>query len=217
MTGGPGLPPAAPGFNGQAMVSRVRSEPADAGTDDPFVLIIDDLKELASAEAGEQLTTLLTSLPAGVRAVLSARRDPPLRLHQLRLAGELAEIRGPQLRFTEDETRELLASAGIALPDPVVTVLHERTEGWAAGLRLAVLSLSGRPDPERFVAAGENFWAGVKGHLDAVTERAAAPGHRQVHRGAGGRRRRGLHLHHDVPHHAVAAPRPRHEWGPVHP
>src|SRR5476649_1809837 len=80
------------------------------------------------------------------------RRDLPLRLHQLRLAGELAEIRGPQLRFTEDETRALLRAAGIALPEPAMATLHQRTEDWAAGLRLAVLSLSGNPHPEQFVA-----------------------------------------------------------------
>ena len=76
----------------------------------------------------------------------------PLRLHQLRLAGELAEIRAADLRFTEHETRELLAASGITLSDAGVTLLHQRTEGWAAGLRLAVLSLAGHPDPERFVA-----------------------------------------------------------------
>ena len=142
--------PAAPGFNGQAMVDKVVAELAAAGG--PFVLIIDDLHELGSAEAAEQLTALLTSLPPGVHAVLATRRDPPLRLHQLRLAGELTEIRAAQLRFTQDETRELLAAAGITLPDPVVAMLYQRTEGWAAGLRLAALSLAGHQDPERFVA-----------------------------------------------------------------
>ncbi|HYY17970.1 MAG TPA: AAA family ATPase, partial [Streptosporangiaceae bacterium] len=149
-TGGTEPPPPAPGFNGQAMVDAARSELAAAGA--PVVLIIDDLHELRSAETAGQLTGLLTSLPSGVHAVVASRRDPPLRLHQLRLAGELAEIRAAQLRFTEDETGELLAAAGIALPGPVVAVLHQRTEGWAAGLRLAVLSLAGNPDPERFVA-----------------------------------------------------------------
>src|SRR6202034_1855981 len=67
-------------------------------------------------------------------------------------AGDLAEIRAAQLRFTEDETRKLLAAAAIALPEHVAAMLHQRTEGWAAGLRLAVLSLAGHPDPERFVA-----------------------------------------------------------------
>ena len=132
------------------MVDKVRSELAAPGG--PFVLIVDDLHELSSAEAAEQLTALLTSLPPDVHAVVATRRDLPLRLHQLRLAGELAEIRAAQLRFTEDETREFLAAAGIALPSPLVAMLHRRTEGWAAGLRLAVLSLAGHPDQERFVA-----------------------------------------------------------------
>jgi LuxR family transcriptional regulator, maltose regulon positive regulatory protein len=149
-TGGADPPPPAPGFNSRAMVDKVLSELAAAG--DPFVLIIDDLHELSSAEAAEQLTVLLTSLPPGVHVVAATRGDPPLRLHQLRLAGELAEIRAAQLRFTEDETREFLAAAGIALPEPAVAMLHQRTEGWAAGLRLAVLSLAGHPQPERFVA-----------------------------------------------------------------
>ncbi len=149
-TGGAEPPPAAPGFNGQAMVDKVLSDLAGSG--DPVVLIIDDLHELGSDEAAEQLTALLTSLPPGVRAVVATRRDPPLRLHRLRLGGELAEIRAAQLRFTEAETRALLTAAGIRLPDPVVATLHQRTEGWAAGLRLAALSLAGHPHPERFVA-----------------------------------------------------------------
>jgi LuxR family maltose regulon positive regulatory protein len=106
----------------------------------------------APAEAAEQLTDLLTRLPPGVHAIVATRREPPLRLHQLRLAGEMAEIRAAQLRFTEDETRALLLAAGITLPAPVVARLHHRTEGWAAGLRLAALSLAGHPHPERFVA-----------------------------------------------------------------
>jgi hypothetical protein len=76
----------------------------------------------------------------------------PAGLHRLRLAGELAEIRAAELRFTERETRELLDASGIALSDAATALLHRRTEGWAAGLRLAVISLAGHPDPERFVA-----------------------------------------------------------------
>src|SRR4029078_3624347 len=86
------------------------------------------------------------------RVVLSARRDPPISLHRLRLADEVAEIRAGDLRFTELETRELLATSGIGRSDAAAVALHQRTEGWAAGLRLAVISLSGHPDPERFVA-----------------------------------------------------------------
>jgi len=143
-------PPATPGFNARAMVDKVLSEVGATG--EPFVLIIDDLHELAFPEATEQLTELLTDLPPQAHAIVGTRRDLPLRLHQLRLAGELAEIRAGQLRFSEDETRELLASAGIALPGHVAALLHQRTEGWAAGLRLAALSLAAHPDPERFIA-----------------------------------------------------------------
>jgi len=144
-------PPAAtPDFNGRAMVDRVLAELTDASGD--ITLVIDDLHELNCPEALAQLTILLTNLPPHVHAVLATRRDLRLRLHRLRLAGELAEIRAADLRFTERETRELLDRAGITLSEAAAALLHQRTEGWAAGLRLAALSLAGHPDPERFVA-----------------------------------------------------------------
>src|ERR1700733_1191615 len=147
--GGAQLPPA-PGSGGGAMVDKVLAELEESC--DRFVLVIDDLHELSAPEAVGQLTALLTRLPPGVRAIVATRRDLPLRLHRLRLSGDLAEIRAAQLRFTSRETRQLLAAAGIALPEHMAAMLHQRTEGWAAGLRLAVLSLAGHPDPERFVA-----------------------------------------------------------------
>ena len=99
-----------------------------------------------------QLTRLLEKLPPHVHAILATRRDLPLRLHKLRLAGELAEIRAADLRFTERETRQFLETSGIAMSDAGAAKLHQRTEGWAAGLRLAAISLASSPDPERFVA-----------------------------------------------------------------
>jgi LuxR family maltose regulon positive regulatory protein len=95
---------------------------------------------------------VLAILPSSARVVLSSRRDPSIRLHQVRLADELAEIRAGDLQFTERETRELLAASELSLSGAAVAALYQRTEGWAAGLRLAVISLSGHPDPERFVA-----------------------------------------------------------------
>ncbi len=141
---------ATPDFNGRAMVDRVFSELADAR--DGITLAVDDLHELNSPEALAQLTELLSSLPPDGHAILTTRRDLPLGLHQLRLAGELAEIRAADLRFTERETRELLDASGIALSEAGAALLQQRTEGWAAGLRLAAISLAGHPDPERFVA-----------------------------------------------------------------
>ncbi len=149
-TGRAGPPAATPDFNAPAMVDRVLSELADARGD--IALVIDDLHELNSPEALAQLTRLLTNLPPRVHAMLTTRHDLPLRLHQLRLAGELAEIRGEDLRFTERETRELLDASGITLSEAGAALLHQRTEGWAAGLRLAAISLADHPDPEQFVA-----------------------------------------------------------------
>jgi LuxR family maltose regulon positive regulatory protein len=149
-TEGSAAPPAAtPAFDGRAMVDRMLSELA--GYRDRTFLVIDDLHELTSPEALAQIARLLANLPPNVHAILATRRDLPLHLHQLRLAGELTEIRSADLRFTERETRELLNASGIALSDAGAALLHQRTEGWAAGLRLAAISLAGHPDPERFV------------------------------------------------------------------
>jgi LuxR family maltose regulon positive regulatory protein len=141
---------ATPDFNPQAVADRVHAELAEHRG--RTFLIIDDLHELTSPEALTQLTRLLETLPPHVHAILATRRDLPLRLHKLRLAGELAEIRAADLRFTPRETREFLEISGIALSDGRAATLHERTEGWAAGLRLAAISLASSPDPDRFVA-----------------------------------------------------------------
>ena len=86
-----------------------------------------------------------------------AARDPPLPLARLRARGQLAELRAAELRFTGDEAAALLqqvaAGSGMALPDAAVAALAARTEGWAAGLQLAGLSLRGRADVAGFVAA----------------------------------------------------------------
>src|SRR5580698_4835633 len=139
-----------PDFNETAVADRVHAELAEHRG--RTYLVIDDLHELTSREALTQLTRLLERLPPHVHAILATRRDLPLRLHKLRLAGELAEIRATDLRFTERETRDLLAASGITLSEAGIARLHQRAEGWAAGLRLAAISLASSPDPERFVA-----------------------------------------------------------------
>jgi LuxR family maltose regulon positive regulatory protein len=140
----------APDFDGQVVVERLLS--GLRSLEDPVVLVLDDLQELHSQEALSQLEVLLDRRPRLLRVVLATRRDPQLGLHRLRLAGELTEVRASDLRFTLDETRELLAASGIESSEESTVRLYERTEGWAAGLRLAALSLAGHPDPERFVA-----------------------------------------------------------------
>ena len=139
---------AAPDLDGWAIVERLLADLAPLR--DQLWLVIDDLHELDSDQVLRQLELLVMRAPAELRFVLATRHDVRLGLHRLRLEGELTEIREPDLRFTADEARELFDAAGVKLPEPAVAVLHERTEGWAAGLRLAALSLAGHPDPARF-------------------------------------------------------------------
>jgi LuxR family transcriptional regulator, maltose regulon positive regulatory protein len=161
------------GFRGQAGVERLLSE-LDA-LEEPVVLVIDDLHELRSAEALAWLELFLMRMPAQLLVVLATREDPRLGLHRLRLAGELTELRGSDLAFSVVETRELLAMSGIELSDAGVVLLHERTEGWAAGLRLAVISLTHHPEPERFVREFSGSERTVAGYLLAeVLERQPA-------------------------------------------
>jgi len=141
---------AAPDLDGWAITERLLTDLAPL--EDRIWLVIDDLHELGADEARRQLELVLMRAPPQLRFVLATRHDVRLGLHRLRLEGELTEIREADLRFTVAEARGMFDAAGIALPDSAVMMLHERTEGWAAGLRLAALSLAGHPDPERFAA-----------------------------------------------------------------
>src|SRR4029077_21041031 len=114
-------------------------------------LVVDDLHELSSGEAMRQLELVLMRAPAHLSFLLLSRHDLQLVLHRMRLDGELTEIRAADLRFDVAESRALLHAAGVEGADSPPGRLVERTEGWAAGLRLATLSLVGHPDPERLV------------------------------------------------------------------
>ena len=165
---------AAPDLDGWAIVERLLADLAPL--DGRLWLVIDDVHELRSAEALHQLELLMMRAPVALRFVLATRRDLRLGLHRLRLAGELTEIRADDLRFTPDEARALLAAAGVDLSGPALARLYDRTEGWAAGLRLAALSLSGHPDPERFATEFSGSERTVAEYLLAeVLERQGEP------------------------------------------
>jgi LuxR family transcriptional regulator, maltose regulon positive regulatory protein len=120
----------------------------------PVVLVLDDYHLITDATCHQTLGLFLDHLPADVHVVLSTRLDPPLPLARMRARGELTELRVGELQFTDEEASELLnGSMGLALSGEDVARLAERTEGWAAGLVLAGLSLRGRPDPSGFIAA----------------------------------------------------------------
>jgi LuxR family transcriptional regulator, maltose regulon positive regulatory protein len=117
------------------------------------MLVLDDVQEVTDATVLNGLEFLLRHAPPQLRVVLATRVDPPLRLQRLLLSGQLTQVRSADLAFTVAEVSDLLADGGsqVALPEDDIAVLQARTEGWAAGLRLAALTLQAQPDPHRFV------------------------------------------------------------------
>jgi LuxR family transcriptional regulator, maltose regulon positive regulatory protein len=140
----------APDLDGWAVVERLLKDLAPL--EDRLWLMIDDAHLLDSREVLPQLELLLLRAPQELRIVLATRHGLRLGLHRLRLEGELTEVCAADLRFSLAEAQALLGGAGVELPADALARLHGRTEGWAAGLRLATLSLAGHPDPEQFAA-----------------------------------------------------------------
>jgi LuxR family maltose regulon positive regulatory protein len=122
--------------------------------EEPLVLVLDDYHALENTEIHEAITFLLDHSPSALRLVIATRSDPPLPLARLRARGELLEIRAGDLRFEPEESARFLNDVlGLGLDPDDVLRLHARTEGWAAGLYLAALSLRGREDPAPFITA----------------------------------------------------------------
>lgn len=141
---------AAPGLDAGTIVERLLGDLS--ALDDRIWLVLDDLHEQRSAEALRQLELFVMRAPCDLRLVFVTRGDLRLGLHRLRVDGQLTEIRGGDLRFSLEETHALFKGAGVELSEAALALLAARTEGWAAGLRLAALSLAGDEDPERLAA-----------------------------------------------------------------
>jgi LuxR family maltose regulon positive regulatory protein len=120
----------------------------------PLVLVLDDYHLIVNATIHESLDFLLEHLPETLHVAIASRSQPPLALGRLRVRRELVEVKAPELRFTDEEATSLLNELrGLDLgPDDIVQ-LQGRTEGWAAGLQLAALSLSGREDAHDFISS----------------------------------------------------------------
>ena len=125
----------------------------------PVVLVLDDYHVIKERSCHEQTAFLLLHLPQSAEIVLISRADPALPVARLRAAGEMLELRAPELRFVPAEAAALVRNvAGVEFSDPDLAVLLERTEGWPAGLYLAALSLRGHPSPGDFIRqfSGDN-------------------------------------------------------------
>ena len=125
-------------------------------------VIVDDFHTAAPAVSGD-MTDLVERWPAQtVQLVLVGRSDPQLRLHRLRMAGELCELRDRDLYFSLAESGALLANFDVQVGAGELALLHRSSEGWAAALQMAALSLRGTPDPARAARALD-----VRGHAIA--------------------------------------------------
>ncbi len=122
-----------------------------AAQDPPVVLVLDDLHLLTEPGTLDGLAYVLRNARPSLHLVVSSRMDPLLPLHRYRLTGELTEIRAKDLAFSVPESGLLLAQHGVALSAAALERLTRRAEGWAAGMRLAAISMDGHPDPEQFV------------------------------------------------------------------
>ena len=135
-------------------------------------LVLDDFHTIDGDDAHAAVQFLLDHLPPNLHLVIASRVDPPLALARLRARGQLAEIRAADLRFTPEETRAFLHDAmSLTLPEAQIEELEKKTEGWAAGLQLAALSLRGHGSAAGSVAAlrGTNRYI-----LDYLTEEVLA-------------------------------------------
>ena len=122
-----------------------------AAQDLPLTLVLDDLHLLTEPGTLKGLDFMLRNAGSGLRVVVTSRMDPLLPLHRYRVAGQLTEIRADDLAFSAAEASLLLAQHGSTLTADSLESLTQRTEGWAAGLRLAAMSLGAHPDPGQFI------------------------------------------------------------------
>ena len=159
---GPLLGPPAPSSFEPLVTALINEVAGQPDADEALLLVLDDYHVISSQLVHSSLGFLLEHRPPGLHLALTSRSDPPLALARLRARGQLTELRAAELRFTPGEAAVLLAQVAAApgaarpdapLPDAVAAALAARTEGWAAGLQLAGLSLRGQNDVDGFVAA----------------------------------------------------------------
>ena len=117
----------------------------------PAAVVIDDAQ---FAEASQRtLASVAQHLPAGVRLLVASQHNPVFSTSRLRLAGVITELRAGDLAFTQVEVDQLLELAGLGREPVDSRRLRSLTEGWPAGLKMAVLAMRGGGDPREVIDA----------------------------------------------------------------
>ncbi len=142
---------AASAGDGELVISALVT--ALSSSESPLVVVVDDYHLVDNEVIHQGMERMVELCPPHVTIVCSTRFDPPFRLGRLRVRGHLLEVRGDGLRFETSEAAHLLGAGDVELADDDVELLAARTEGWAAGLVLARLSVSQVDDVSTFVQA----------------------------------------------------------------
>ncbi len=137
------------GTAGQGFLARLVDAIEDAAV--PVCLVLDDLQVLRDRAVLAGLDLLLRALPKRFELVMCSRFTPDLAVARLQVEGRLVRVTASDLAFTPDEVGVLLGHHGLEVGPEDLATLHRRTEGWAAGLVLAVSSLGRIEDAHRFI------------------------------------------------------------------
>lgn len=138
-----------------------------AQSPDQGILVLEDYHTITSPLVHESLAFLLDHLPETLRVILITRGDPPLPLARWRAHHDLCELRAADLRFSLEETRDFLQQAlPFSITPATLQKLHERVEGWAAGLRLLTLALQGHRDQHEIEQVLTSFSGGQQHILE---------------------------------------------------
>lgn len=138
---------------------------------DAYALVLDDYHLIEKSAIHEAVSFLIEHMPGNLQLVILTRSDPPFPLVRLRARNLITEVRAHDLRFATDEIAAFFVNAAAlqqtpALSESDLLILEQRTEGWVAGLQLALLSLRGRTDVKTFI---QNFGGNNKQVLDYLT------------------------------------------------
>ena len=133
-----------------------------------FVLVLDDYHLISSPEVHQVITYILEHQPTQMHLMIATRADPPLPLARLRVRDQLTEIRESDLRFNREEAEFFFRQVmSIELGAEQIIALENRTEGWAAGLQIAALSMQDQADKAQFIdefAGSNRFILDYLGH-----------------------------------------------------
>ncbi|MEV0170058.1 LuxR C-terminal-related transcriptional regulator [Streptomyces sp. NPDC050803] len=165
--------PSGPGAVSHTLLARLAA--ALSSRDRTVTVVLDEYDRITAPDISEQLEFVLHHAGPGLRLVLVTRTEPLMPLHRYRAAGEITEIRDAELAFTPEETVALLERHGLRLSVEAAGALVDRTQGWAAGLRLCALAAQQSPDPEVYLKEFEAGHSAVADFLLAEVLKRQPP------------------------------------------